>query len=514
MKARIIELELEKRKDELQRRLHMPGARLGLLTSIDGSQLLSLVLDTEKGSSDLLISKLAGRSYHSLTPTIAQCHWFERSTWDMFGLYPEGHPRLKHNLLHEPYDPEFLPLAHASPAVDAAPPGASADNVGFNLSSSGHRIYHNLEVEGEGVYEVPVGPIHAGIIEPGHFRFSCVGEIIMNLEIRLGYVHRGLEKRLSELPLKKLRFAAEAAASDTVSANALAHAEAIESMLELELSPKARFLRSLSLEIERVAMHISDLGGLAADIGFLAISSSMARLRGNALRLAELLSGSRFQRAFICPGGVAFKVNSRYLAELKSLALKLRQELDPLLEMFLKNQIVCERMKGVGRVSKKLAKDFGLVGVAARASGQNYDCRFHFMNGCYFDLQKLGVMPALALEHDGDVYSRAKVRAFELGESLKLIELLSESLPEGAEFKEVPESLPENAIGVSVVEAHRGELIHLILSDSKGRISRYHIKDPSVNNWTALAIAVRNNLLADFPLCNKSFSLSYSGHDL
>ncbi len=493
MKIGRVEIPLEERASNLRAWLQGDGGRLGLITSVDGKQLVTLVLNSIEGTASAWTSPLDGDSYQSLTPVIPQCHWYERTVWDMFGLRPKSHPRLKHNLLHEPYHASILPLRVGKAMLDD-------DN---------HRQYHPLEVRGDGVYEIPVGPIHAGIIEPGHFRFSCLGEIILNLEIRLGYVHRGIEKRLTEVPWRNARFVAESAASDSGASYALAHAVAIESILNVEPSIRAGYLRSLAVEIERAAMHIADLGGIAGDIGFLAISSAMARLRGDALALGELLTGSRFQRFFICPGGVVNDPSPKTLLQLRSRALKLKKDLVPVIDLFLRNQVACERMQRVGRVSKRLAEDFGLVGVGGRASGIKYDARLCFRHGANLELN-----PKIAWSEQGDVFGRVRVRMDELANSLELIDEILERLPSSPTLLDLPDKLPANEIGVGIVEAHRGELIHLIFTDAVGGICRYAIKDPSVNNWTALAIAVRNNLVADFPLCNKSFSLSYSGHDL
>ncbi|MFN8660153.1 MAG: hypothetical protein U0105_27705 [Candidatus Obscuribacterales bacterium] len=371
--------------------------------------------------------------------------------------------------------------------------------------------YQFLNVEGEGVYELPVGPIHAGIIEPGHFRFSCYGEVIVNLEIRLGYVHRGVEKKLSEVPWRKARFVVEAAASDMAVANALAHCVAIESLLEIELPRRPQLLRTAAMEVERLAMHLSDLGGLAGDIGFLAISSSMARLRGLALRMGDLLAGNRFMRGYICPGGTTRHFPDSNIKELTSTAKELSAQVNPVVEFFTENQVAIDRMQGVGKVSSKLATDFGLVGIAGRACGIDYDCR-KFWSHATFPKDHF-----IATTDDaGDVLARAKVRVGEIQSSLQiLLDIIEEisSTPSPSSVP-VPETLPANCTAVGLVESHRGELIHLIFTNSLGQIQRYCIKDPSVNNWTGLAIAVRNNLIADFPLCNKSFSLSYSGHDL
>jgi Ni,Fe-hydrogenase III large subunit len=463
------------------------GSRIALISSIDGHQLITLLVNPETKDISCYETALETDHYSSLTPHLTQAHWFERATWDQFGLIPQGHPRLKHTR-----DIHVVPIAEMHQVL---------------LDKSG---YEFLSVEGDGIYEIPVGPIHAGIIEPGHFRFSCYGEVIVNLEIRLGYVHRGIERRLTEVPWNKARFVAEAAASDSAVANASALSMAIESLLNIEVPRQAALLRMAALEVERLAMHLSDLGGLAGDIGFLAVSSSMARIRGLALRMAELLSGNRFMRAYICPGGVTRAINATAIKEMQTLIGKVANEFGAIIERYLDNQVAADRMEGVGKVSHRLAGDFGLVGIAARASGIEYDCR-----SCW---SADGFPPDFraAVEQTGDVFARAKLRISEIKSSLNLLtHILGEVKgAEDAVCVELPKNLPANEAAVGIVESHRGELIHFIATDEQGKIKRYCIKDPSVNNWTALAIAARNNLVADFPLCNKSFSLSYSGHDL
>lgn len=467
--------------------------RLTYVTSINGKQLAVLLLDPLSAASELWLTPLDGNSYKSLTASFASCHWFERALWDMFGLEPSGHPRLKHLLLHESYEANYHPLRSVDLLKHASVKG---------------RQFEFLEVKGEGVYEIPVGPIHAGIIEPGHFRFSCFGENILNLEIRLGYLHRGIEKKLTEIDWTKARFVAEAAASDTAVANALAHAIAIESICEIDVPPLANALRTIALEIERLSMHITDVGGMAADIGFLGVSSSMSGLRGKSLALAQALSGSRLMRGFVTPGGV-----SVYRAkEIKSIGFNLKElagELEQVLSILKENQAASERMVAIGVISKALVEDFGIVGVAARAAGVAYDTRQYFRQGLY---------PALApnstVEMGGDILARTLVRIGEIDTSIKVIDKALNYIDGDTHLASLPNNLRANLFGVGVVEAFRGELVHLISTDNAGRIQRYAIKDPSANNWTALSIAVRNNLIADFPLCNKSFSLSYGGNDL
>ncbi|MBI1270040.1 hydrogenase [bacterium] len=484
-------------RHELKQRLKNKDNRLGLVTSIDGEQVLTLVLDCADKTAELWQSDLEGASeYPAVSPVVPQAHWFERRLKDLFHIEPTGHPRLKSTFTENAFDGNLAPLA-----------------LDQNKKAPGPRDFSYLKVEGKGVYELPVGPVHAGIIEPGHFRLSCQGEVIQNLELKLGYLHRGVEKRLTEIPWKLSRHLCEQAASDTAAANALANAIALEALLEIEISETARRARTIALEIERLAMHIADVGGMAVDLGIAAEASTLSRLRGQALRMAELLSGSRFLKGFICPGGI--NVNSDFAGERTRIALKsLHAELSPalyeVLHTFTDNTYVQERLENTGKIPHSLAEEFGLVGPAARASGIAYDTRTTFNQGLYKD-----ILLEPALEKSGDALARTLVRVKEIETSITILEkLLEESLDEAASAVALPESLKANSFGVAIVEAFRGELIHLIATDSDGAIVRYVIKDPSLNNWTAMAIAVRNELIADFPVCNKSFSLSYSGHDL
>ncbi len=269
-------------------------------------------------------------------------------------------------------------------------------------------------------------------------------------------------------------------------------------------------MRTIALEIERVAMHLSDLAGLAGDIGFLAVSSSFSRLRGIALQMAEVISGSRFMRGYIRIGGTARGLDQQVRSTLKNLLPILRQEFLQVVDFYLDDQTVIDRMEGAGKVSPSFAREFGFVGVTGRACGVPYDCRTVWPHANYPN-RNLKV----SVETEGDVLARARVRVSEVSASLDIIAPLLDQFEDFVvSHVSVPEELMKQAVGLGIVESHRGELIHLVATDENGRVKRYCIKDPSVNNWTALAIAVRNNVVADFPLCNKSFSLSYSGHDL
>ena len=477
------------------------GSRLGTLTArraeSGGLNLCTLVLDPAVGSMELWETPLGdSREFPSLTSRIPQAHWFERAVHDMFGVLPVGHPRFKSLIFHEAWPAGFHPLATEGPV----PPGRSEEPGEYRF----------LTVGGEGVFEIPVGPIHAGIIEPGHFRFSCLGEIIHNLEIRLGYQHRGVEEQLTRIPWRHARFLAEAASSDTTVGNAIAHAQALEQILEIKTPPEAIQLRGFALEIERVACHLSDLGGICSDIGFAAGSAIFGRLRGVALGKGERLTDSRFLTAYVRPGGVRRPLPPDERDALLIQVNALESEYARAEPLLLDNPGALERMEGTGRVRPFLARDFGLSGPAGRASAVVYDVRKAFKQEPFASAEW-----EPAAESEGDVNSRVRIRASEVRTSLKmLVDLLAAVPEENKTLSPLPDALPPERVGVGIVEAWRGELIHLVFTDSAGGISRYHIKDPSFNNWTGLAIAARGELVSDFPLCNKSFGLSYSGNDL
>ncbi|HEY3331523.1 MAG TPA: NADH-quinone oxidoreductase subunit C [Capsulimonadaceae bacterium] len=477
------------------------GGRIAHLTARkrpDGLTLIAVMMPAGGHGIELWEADIEpdATTYRSLTPRVSQVHWYERYIWDMFGLCPEGHPRLKSLILHEAWPSGYHPLSETRDIEDFAEAPA--------------RSYEFLEVHGDGIYEIPVGPIHAGIIEPGHFRFSCVGEVIQNLEIRLGYQHRGIETMLQAAPINRLPLLAESIATDTPVGNALAHARAMEQVAGLQLTPAAVWLRALALEIERVASHVSDLGGICADIGYIGGAAAFSKLRGRVLGLGERLTGTRLQTSFVVPGGVRIpltdKLRTSIGAEAEGVEKDFRRAQPRLLETF----GALERMDGAGKVKLSLARDFGLVGPAGRASGIAYDVREWLNEEPY---STLGWEPATG--DQGDVLARVTMRCDEVRASLSIIHGILETLPNG---NPLPISriqrLPANSVGIGTVEAWRGELVHTIITGNDGNIERYAIKDPSTNNWTGLAIAVRGRLVTDFPLCNKSFSLSYSGNDL
>ncbi|QQR59478.1 MAG: NADH-quinone oxidoreductase subunit C [Candidatus Melainabacteria bacterium] len=506
MTPEIIRANIHQARSLIKAFLSKEHCRIGLMSSFTGQEIFFLLLDPTHSKSQILIVEIDGVNYTSFSDQFPQLHWYERSIKDFFDLTPLGHPRLRSNFVPSAFDIELAPLQMQ---LEFAPERKDRS-----------RDFRFMKVAGEGIYEVPVGPVHAGIIEPGHFRLSCLGEYIQNLELRFGYLHRGVEKTITKMPWQKVRYVVEAASSDTACANAIAHARAIESLFDFDISESENLLRIAALETERVAMHIFDLGGMAVDLGCAGVASILSRLRGDALEIAERLSGSRFLRAFIVPGGSKFRGdNILDFKHIRSLIQPLALEIEFIVEWFLDNAQVAERLTGVGKISHNLAGDFGLVGVGARASGIAYDARAAYESAAYF---RSNFKMALEENGDGDCLARTKIRFKELLNSLIILEDVLARLQEHdlTEFQAnhvisaLPVKLPENKVAFGITEAFRGELIHVVKTDAHGAIERYAIKDPSFNNWTAMAICARGNLLADFPICNKSFALSYSGHDL
>jgi Ni,Fe-hydrogenase III large subunit len=459
----------------------------------DDRLLEALLLDTNDATAEVLGTTVPRGTFEfpSVTQSLPAAHWAERQIGDLWGMYAVGHPRWKSLLLHEAWPPDLFPFVNSDDGLAKRSP------------------YEFMVVEGRGVHEIPVGPIHAGIIEPGHFRFSCIGEVIANLEIRLGYQHRGVEARLAEVPWKIARHVAEAASTDTTAANALAHAEAVESLLGILPPPRAVALRAVALETERLASHLGDLGGLAGDIGFAQPSATFGKLRGAALGIAQAVSGNRFHRGFVCPGGLAWTVDDARIDLARTSLASLAPLVEEACDLLFSNAGALERMEGTGALPHHLATEFQMEGPAARASGCPFDARSTFPHAAF---------PNQALEiptqSSGDVLARASIKRRESEASLALIASLLDAVPSGESSIELPDALPADSVAVGIVEAWRGALVHWVTTDGQGRVSRYVVRDPSFQNWTGLAIAVRNNLVADFPLINKSFGLSYSGNDL
>lgn len=373
---------------------------------------------------------------------------------------------------------------------------------------SGNKKYEFFKLQGEEVHEVAVGPIHAGVIEPGHFRFQCHGELVYNLEINLGYQHRGVEKLIVDAPKNSRINIAESIAGDTTIGHTLAHCAGVEGLMKLHPTLRTEIIRSIALELERIAMHISGLGGLANDIGFALPAAVYAKLRTIVINSLAELCGSRFGRGLLIYGGVRYDISDEKLLSISSTIRYLQSAIKKNNEYLFSSSGVFSRFEGTGMLSTELAKSIGIVGLAARASGIPQDIRTSFPFSAYL----YNPLPVITMK-SGDVFARAEMRVIEINESIKFILEQLENLPKGS----VQQSLNEHSVNsgvVSLVEGWRGEIVHALFTDANGDIATYKIKDPSFNNWYGLSLVLRETLISDFPLCNKSFDLSYCGHDL
>jgi len=428
------------------------------------------------------------KSYQSITPNVPSLHLFERDFYEETGIKPEGHPWLK-------------------------PVKYSKDHKERTGAIEQYPFY---KMEGDEIHEVAVGPVHAGVIEPGHFRFMCHGENVYHLEIQLGYRNRGLEKTLlNKMNLtsdKNIFFPqiAEKIAGDSAIGHASVYAVTMETLTETVIPYKAMAIRAICLELERAAVHIGDLAAIFNDIGFLMGSSTFGALRTLIINTSLIICGSRFGMGLIRIGGVNFDIAPELSAQILTNINFVEKKIEKLIPLAMIDQpSVLTRLEGTGIVDSRTARLIGMVGPAARASGVPVDIRTDYPSGIYrhYPARKI------VLEK-GDVFARCYIRYVEMMHSFHYIKEQLGIIQKENAFTEVNNKLPGDALALSMTEGWRGEIIHVAVTDEKGKLIRYKIKDPSFNNWYGLALAVRDNGISDFPLCNKSFNLSYCGHDL
>ncbi|MBI4351307.1 MAG: NADH-quinone oxidoreductase subunit C [Elusimicrobia bacterium] len=440
----------------------------------DGAHRLVLAAGFDRSGRVEVYSTLVGGPFRSLTSSFPQLHLFEREIFETAGLKPEGHPWLK-------------PVRFNTPG---AVPGAAA----------------HFTVHGSQVHEVAVGPVHAGVIEPGHFRFQCHGEKVFHLEMMLGYQHRGAEKRFIGGPDARSIHYAETLAGDTTIGHAWAYCGAVEALGGVNVPKRAQTLRGIMLELERLANHTGDLGALSGDAAYLPAASFCGRLRGDFLNMTALVCGSRFGRNMLKPGGVNFDLDAALAGDLKRLLGAAYRDVENAVALLFGTSSVRDRFEGTGLLSKEAAEGLGIVGPAARASGVGIDTRRNYPYGPYENF-------TLGVSGSGDVYSRAYVRWLEIQKSAELISGWLDSLPPGPVEADCGPLKPSGA-AVSLIEGWRGQICHFALTGPDGKLRACKVVDPSFHNWQALAMALRGGAVSDFPLCNKSFNLSYCGHDL
>jgi Ni,Fe-hydrogenase III large subunit len=424
----------------------------------------------------------------SIVPQTPAAAWFERELHDQFGIEIQGHPDLRPLVFHDNWPDNVHPLVDDVKDVPWA-----------------HRDYSFLEVQGEGITEVAVGPVHAGIIEPGHFRFSVVGDSVLYLELRHFYTHKGTERLFQGRPADAGAMLAESVSGDNCFAHAVAYCQAVEKACGAVAPARAAALRLIGLELERLICHISDFGGLCTDVGFIVGAALATRVKEDLLQASTRCCGRRYWRAAATPGGLRLDWDSTAIASLAQAVEASVREFRELAHIVLETPSIQNRFEGAGILQKTVAHDLAIVGVVARASGMDLDVRRDHPYGHY----RLLETPVPVLNY-GDVMARARIRVEEVNASARLIRETAGALPAGPVL--VPVQYGANFSGASAVESPRGELFYLV-EGSEGLLTRCHIKSPSFQNWPAMPFAVAENMIADFPLINKSFNLSYSGCD-
>jgi Ni,Fe-hydrogenase III large subunit/Ni,Fe-hydrogenase III component G len=446
----------------------------------------------------LIIATISVPAENPVFPSLAT-RWylasrFEREIHDLFGLVPAGHPDLRRLPLHQFWPSDYHPMLKGT-------------TVRQDFHDDGEP-YPFRRVQGEGVYEITVGPVHAGIIEPGHFRFSVEGETIINLESRMYFVHKGIEKLFESASLDQGLKLAERISGDSSVAHAVAFCQAVEALAGTMIPPRAAYLRVILLELERLYNHIADVGAICADTGFALANAHALRLREDLLRLNKRLFGQRLLRGALALGGVARDTSAEQIADARRTIERTIADFDEVVDLATHNGLVLDRLHGTGRLDTQTAREMQVAGLAARSSGIDEDARRDHPFAAY---------PALALRvvvhSDGDVWARMMVRVEEARESARLIASALAALPHGGTMTPI-NGLPEGEDTLGLVEGWRGPIWHWVVAGRNNSLRRIKIKDPSFANWPALNYAIHGNIVPDFPLVNKSFNLSYAGNDL
>jgi Ni,Fe-hydrogenase III large subunit/NADH:ubiquinone oxidoreductase subunit C len=421
----------------------------------------------------------------------------ERHTHDLLGIHFSDHPDGRRWTRHQAWAENEYPLRKDFAAAGAPPPQTPPDDS-----------YPFLQAQGSGVYEIPVGPVHAGIIEPGHFRFQAVGEMVLNLEEHLGYVHKGIEKIAEGRDAVALARLAGRVSGDSTVAHTWAACMAMERAVSVDVPERARYLRAIMCERERVANHLGDIGAVLNDVAFTFGFYQYARLREDWTRLSRALFDHRFMMDRVIPGGVAVDLDAAGIDGMREQMRALRPEVEQLIAIAEDNTSIEDRLETAGYLDPALAREFGTLGYVGRASSMGFDVR---RDAPYAPYDRLEV--AVPIYHYGDVAARVKVRGAETLVAFDLIDRLLLDLPPGpiTTAWQPPASEVE---GLGLVEGWRGEILSYVRFDAAGKIARFYPRDPSWLNWPALEKLMRENIVPDFPVCNKSVNGSYSGHDL
>jgi Ni,Fe-hydrogenase III large subunit len=468
----------------------LPWVLLGEWT--DGDTVLAAVLDETDGAAAVLSLVTQGNRFPSLSHSRPAAIRLERAIADLTGMAAETLVDTRLWLDHGTW-PVAQPLGTAAPRQPGPLP----------------LPYTFLPAEGEGLHQIPVGPVHAGIIEPGHFRFTCFGEAVVRLEDRLGYTHRGIEALMTGADIERGARLAGRASGDSTVAYGLAFARAVEAATGTVPPPRAHWLRALMAELERIANHLGDIGAVCNDVAFGLMHAHCGVLRERVLQAAGACFGHRLMMDRVVPGGVAIDLDDAGGRRLLTLVRDLRPRFQELVELYDGTPSLQSRMLGSGTVRPELVRQWGAGGFVGRAAGRNFDAR---LNPGYEPYPQLELtVPVL---EEGDVNARVMIRILEVRESLRLVEQVIRQLPAG------PVRVPVAAVadgrheGVALVEGFRGDVLVWLRLRPDGTIGRCHLRDPSWFQWPLLMVAIDGSVVADFPLCNKSFNCSYAGHDL
>ena len=431
--------------------------------------------------------------FPSLAAQLPAVNWQEREIQDWFGLTAVGHPNPRRMALHDNW-PDIHPLRKDFGLRQELPPFEGEQHV-------------YRPTLGEGVFQIPVGPVHAGIIEPGHFNFAVAGEPILYLQLRMFYTHKAAEKLFEHLPVRHAVFLAESISGDSAFSHGTAFCQAVEAAAGVTAPPRGRFLRTILLELERLYNHVADIGAICADVGFAIANAHAGRLREMLVGTNEVLTGSRTLRGMICPGGVRRNWSREQIDALLSQLRAFEREFADLVSLIHKSESTRDRLEHTGFLRPDKARALGIVGVAGRASGVDTDVRRDHPYAAYEHFRI-----RVPVYREGDVWRRMQVRIDEVTESTEIIRTAAGVLPNGPHCVPLT-AIPAGQCALGAVEGWRGEIVHWVRTGPDGGLDRCRVKDPSLNNWPALVEAVQGNIIADFPVINKSFNLSYSGTD-